>query len=144
MDFRPVTVSRTGIFRRTVDSSTFNRNTMTRMTPVTVPRTEIFGGKTYTGGTTLRLPTGRNVLPPTGGEMPTSTLATASVFGGTSGGLGAATTPVAPTMLSGFGSSVSKAGVSIMNTFGSLVPLAIKVIIAVIVIKIILWLIKRR
>jgi hypothetical protein len=56
------------------------------------------------------------------------------------------TTPVAtgPLTLTSFGSSVSKASVGIMNTFGSIIPLAIKVIVVVIVIKIILWLIKRR
>lgn len=92
---------------------------------------------------------------------------TAGSYGGINGGIGAAPvasaaasvaaiTPVAalsggiiptalgPSLLTNMGSSVSKAGVNISNTFGSVIPLAIKIIIAVIVIKIVLWLVKRR
>jgi len=126
---------------------------MTRMTPVTIPRSEIFRREAYTGripvstaapsrgigGSTIRLPAGRNVLPPS-----STTRATGSVFGGASGGAGAAATPLEPAMLSGISSSFNKASVDIMNTFGTLLPLAIKVILAIIVIKIVLWLIKRR
>lgn len=100
----------------------------------------------------------------------TTRLSTESSFGGINGGMGAAPvasaaaaaaavipiTPAAaftggiaptalgPSLLTNMGSSVSKAGVNISNTFGTIIPLAIKIIIAVIVIKIVLWLIKRR
>lgn len=99
-------------------------------------------------GTALRLPAGRSVISPAVGDrtgiLPTSTLSTQSVFGGAQGGLGAATSPLGPATLTNFSSSVGKAGTSIMNTLATLIPLAIKVILAVIVIKIVLWLIKRR
>jgi hypothetical protein len=115
----------------------------TRVIPARVPMTAGIGG------TALRLPTGRSVISPVQGDrtgiLPTSTLATQGAFGGESGGMGAATpTALGPATLTGLGSSVSKIGVGASNTLATFIPLAIKVILAVIVIKIILWLIKRR
>jgi hypothetical protein len=59
--------------------------------------------------------------------------------------MGAATpTALGPATLTGLGSSISKMGVGASNTLATFVPLAIKVILAVIVIKIVLWLIRGR
>jgi hypothetical protein len=141
MDFRAKRIPSTEIFRRSVDLSTIDMSTRRRRTtPVTTTTTtsgripmSTAAASRGIGGTTLPLPAGRNVLPPS-----SFTSATTSVFGGTG------VAPVPPTMLSGITSSFDKASVGVMNTLGTIVPLAIKVILAVIVIKIVLWLVKRR
>lgn len=103
------------------------------------------------GGTTLRLPAGRNVISPISGDrtgvLPTSTLATEGVFGGVNGGMGAVAPPTisaSPLSIGGIGSSITSAGTGIIDMIKQYIPLAIKVILAVIVIKIVLWLVKRR
>jgi hypothetical protein len=82
------------------------------------------------------------------GVLPSSTLAPASAFGGRNGGMGIAAMPPTametPLSMSGISSSITSAGSGIVNTLGSYIPLAIKIILAVIVLKIVLWLIKGR
>jgi predicted lipid-binding transport protein (Tim44 family) len=66
---------------------------------------------------------------------------TASSFGGMPGGLGVGgLAPVGALSLGAIGSSIS----AITDTLKGLIPIAITIIVAVIVIKIVLWLIKRR
>jgi len=127
---------------RRVDTRTFRRS-YTEGIPAISRRT--------IGGSASRLSAGRKVISPIVGDktgiIPTSTLATGSAFGGVNGGVGTAATPTTSAgaiTIGRISSSFTNAGVGIMNTFGSIIPLAIKVIVAVIVIKIVLWLIKRR
>lgn len=109
------------------------------------------------GGSGTTIPLGSRVIPTRtpmsgiGGSLAQGisvppALAPAGAFGGRNGGIGAAAAPTAlgPATLSGVSSSITSAGTGIINTLGSLIPLAIKIILAVIVIKIVLWLIKGR
>lgn len=60
------------------------------------------------------------------------------------GGPSVGTVPGGGLDLSGVGSSISSAGSSMMNMVRQYLPLAVKVVLAVIVIKIILWLVRGR
>jgi hypothetical protein len=57
---------------------------------------------------------------------------------------GGAPSALGPESLSGVESSIGKIGTDVMNTVTSLVPLAIKVVLAIIVIKIVIWLLRGR
>jgi hypothetical protein len=105
------------------------------------------------GGVTPPFPTGRNVVSPIVGDrtgmLPPSTLATQSAFGGETGGMGTAApaagaAAAADLGLGGIGESISSFGSGIVDTIKEYIPLAIKVILAVIVIKIVLWLLRGR
>jgi hypothetical protein len=129
-----------------------NAEILRRATASTAPMANRSIPASGIGDAVLRLPVGRGTISRTAvsraGVVPSTTLAPASVFGGINGGMGAnagaAPTALGPSMLTNFSSSVGKAGTGIMNTLGSLIPLAIKVVLAVIVIKIVLWLVKGR
>jgi hypothetical protein len=100
------------------------------------------------------------VLGDKAGIAPPSTLSTQGAFGGESGGMGAAAGggggmgagagggagagAGADLGLGGIGDSISSLGSGIVDTIKEYIPLAIKVILAIIVIKIVLWLLRGR
>lgn len=98
------------------------------------------------------IPQARNLTPngiipglPTGlGIMPSRTAPTSSAFGGVGGGTGISGVSAGDLGLGGIGTSISSLGSGIMGTVTGLIPIAIKVVVAVIVIKIVLWLLKGR
>jgi hypothetical protein len=110
------------------------------------------------GGAARTLPTGRSVVSPVAGDrtgiVPPSTLSTQGAFGGESGGMGAGAGAGAgggagagagaDLGLGGIGDSISSLGSGIVDTIKEYIPLAIKVILAIIVIKIVLWLLRGR
>ena len=57
---------------------------------------------------------------------------------------GGAIAPVSPGVSGGFGESISNLGGSITDTIKQFIPIAIKILLAVIVIKIFLWLLRGR
>lgn len=91
--------------------------------------------------------TAQSIASRTIGTTASRTAGTGIAGGGTAlarGGPSVGTVPGGGLDLSGIGSGISSAGSSMMNMVKQYLPLAVKVVLAVLVIKIVLWLIKGR